>query len=128
MVLFPLTFPTVARDALAKRSSPDLDILIVSLVGVVRYGNVCIMIELSTKKYPTRFMESLKMQHLKTAPCPTSLRQYIRGVLMIFHFAGAAPFLFPSPFGVGLRVRDHLSPPYVLYEYPKAILTECYKF
>ena len=46
---------------------------------------MCIMVESSKKPYPTRFMESLDIYNLKTDPCPASLSQFIRGVLLISH-------------------------------------------
>ena len=42
---------------------------------------------------------SPEMQHLKAVPCPDFLIQLSRGVLIIAHMAGAAPFPLPSPSG-----------------------------
>ena len=123
-----LTCPPVARAAPGKRSSPDWDSLIVSSVGVVREGAVYIIFESSTKQYSAKFMESLEIQHLKNAPCPASLRPFIRGVLTISHIVGAALFPCPSTCGGGLRGGAHLSPQYVLPDYPKAVITKYFVF
>ena len=66
--------------------------------------------ESSTKQYPTSFRESWGVQHLKTALCPASQRQSIRGLLKISHIAGAYPLPCPRYCGGDLSGRVHLSP------------------
>ena len=68
------------------------------------------ILESSTKQYPTSFRESWGMPNLKTALCLASQRQSSRGVLTISHKAGAYPLPCPRYFGGGLSGRFHLSP------------------
>ena len=59
------------------------------------------MIESSTKQYPTNLRESWEIQHLKTPPLTASRRQLSRVVLNIAHISGAAPFPCTRPWGGG---------------------------
>ena len=68
------------------------------------------ILESSKNQYPTSFRESWGMQHLKTAQCPASQRQSSRGVLTIYHIAGASTLPCPRYYGGGLSGRIHLSP------------------
>ena len=72
------------------------------------------MVESSTKQYPTSLGESWEMQHFKTAPCPEYQRQFSRGVLTIYHIAEAAPFPCTRPWGGVFRGIYHVSPQYVV--------------
>ena len=110
LVLLTLTFPSILRSAPEKRSNPDWDSFIVYFAWVVGEGAIWMILESSTKQYPTSFRESWGVQHLKTAPCPASQRQSSRGVLKISHIAGASPFLCPRYCGEGLSGRVHLLP------------------
>ena len=74
-------------------------------------GDTCMIVESSTKKYPTRWKEYCEILHLNTASCPASLRQLRRGELKMSHISGAEPFPWPKPCGGGLSGIYHISPP-----------------
>ena len=106
-----ITCPPVVSAAPEKRSSNDWDSPTVSIVGVVVYGAICMMVELSTNQYPTSFRELWDIQHLKTAACPASWSQLIIVVLTIDRISGFIPFTCPRPcWGGGVKVSSHLSP------------------
>ena len=65
------------------------------------------------------------MLHLKTAPCPAYLRHFRKGELTMARISRAAPFLWPKPCGSSLSGISHKSPPQILVDSPKAVLTQC---
>ena len=77
-------------------------------------GDIWMVVELSTKKYPTNIIESWEIQYLKTSPWPESRRQLSRGVLTISHIYGAAQFPCPGTCVGGVMGRAHLSPTHVV--------------
>ena len=62
-------------------------------------GDTLNIVESLTKHYPTSLVVLPEMRHLKDDRCPGFLIQLSRGVLIIAHMAGAAPFPLPSPSG-----------------------------
>ena len=98
-------------DAPAKILMPFCASFTVSSRGVSGEGATCIIMESSIKQYPTRRKGSCEMMHLKKAPCPASLKQFIRGELTMAYIDVAAPFTWPKPCGGGLSRIAHISPP-----------------
>ena len=72
------------------------------------------MVESSTKQYPTSFNIYSDRQNLKAAPCPASLRRFSRDVLTTSHMSRTAPFTWPSPFERGFSGTAYFSPPYLV--------------
>ena len=66
------------------------------------------ILESSTKQYPTSFRESWGMRHLKSYPCPAYQRQSSREVLTIVHIVGAYTLTCPRYCGGGLSGKVHL--------------------
>ena len=67
-------------------------------MGLSEKGGTLTIVESSTKHYPTNFVVSPEMEHLKAASCPDLIRQLIRGVLTMAHMDGADPLPLPRPF------------------------------
>ena len=67
------------------------------------------ILESSTKQYPTSFRESWGMRHLKSYPCPAYQRQSSRGVLIIVHIVRAYTLPCPRYFGGRFSGKVHLS-------------------
>ena len=107
LVLLTLTFPYVLWATPGKRSNTDWDNSILYFAWVVGEGAIWMILELSTKQYPTIFRGSWGMQHLKTAPCTESQSQSSRGVLTIYHIEGESTFPCPRYCGGVLRGRVH---------------------
>ena len=68
------------------------------------------ILESSTKQYPTNFKESWGVQNFKTSPCPASQSQSSIEVLTIYHIVGSSPLPCPRYCGRGLSGRVHLYP------------------
>ena len=100
----------------------------VSFVVVRGEGENCIIVELSTKQYPTRLNDSFEMQNLKSASNPDYLRLFSSGVLTMTQIVGAAPFPCPNPWGGGggggVMGMAHIFPPELVGESPNAVLTD----
>ena len=109
-VFSALTCPPVALTDPANILRPFCDSFTVSYRGVYGEGVTCMIMKSSTKQYPTRWKESCEILHLKTAPCPASLRQFKRGELTMSHIVGDAPFPWPKTCGGGLSGIAHKSP------------------
>ena len=76
-------------------------------------GSTCIIVEVPTKQYPTRFKVFLNIQYLNASPWPESLNHFNRGVLTISHMDGADSFPCLRPWvvgGYGLRVTYGIDP------------------
>ena len=105
---YALTCPTVDLDTPEKIMRPFCVSFTVSYRGVSGEGATCMIVESSTKQYPTIWKESCDMLHLKTSPCPSSLRQFRRGDLTMEHIYGADPFTWTKPCGGGLSRISHI--------------------
>ena len=68
------------------------------------------ILESSTKQYPTSFSESWEIQHVNTSPCPESRRQSSGGLLTVAHIVGASPLPYPIYCRGGFSGRVHLLP------------------
>ena len=64
----------------------------------------------STKQYPTSFVTSPEMEHLKADPWRDFLRQFSKGVLTMAHMDGADTFPWSRPCGGGFSGTAQLSP------------------
>ena len=71
-VFSALTCPPVALSHPANILRPFCASLTVSSRGVSGEGATGMIVESSTKQYPTRWKESLEILHLNTAPWPAS--------------------------------------------------------
>ena len=63
------------------------------------------------KQYPKSFVVSPEMDHLKAVPWTDFLGQLIRGVLMMSHMSGYAPFPCPRPCGGWFSGTTQVPPP-----------------
>ena len=96
-----ITYPPIEMDSPANILRPFCAILTFSSRGVSGEGVTCMIVESSTKRYPTIWKESLDILHLNTTPWPASRRQSRRGELKMDRIYGAAPLPLPKPYGVG---------------------------
>eukprot|EP00957_Ditylum_brightwellii_P177491 13518754-Ditylum_brightwellii.AAC.1 len=72
------------------------------------------IVESSTKQYPTILNSFFDMTHLKTTPYPLFLKTFRRGELTRAQVAGAAPFPCPRPPSIGIN-RVPICCPYCVY-------------
>ena len=78
-VFSALTCHTVALVAPAKILRPFCDISTVSSRRVSGEGAICMIVESSTKQYPTIWEKSCEMLHLNTALCTAYMKQLTWG-------------------------------------------------
>ena len=67
----------------------------VSFVEVRGEGETSIIVEFSTKHYPTRLKDSFEIQHLKAVPKPASLILLSNKLLTMDQIEWGAPFHCP---------------------------------
>ena len=89
----------MAWDASDNMYSNSCDDFIRYYVGTVGDGGTCMIVESSTKHYPTILDVSPDIHHLKDAPWNSSLRKFSIGVISISQLVRNAPFIFPNPCG-----------------------------
>ena len=89
-------------------------------------GETYIIVDCSTKKYPTKLKDYFEMHHFKSAPKPASLILLSSGLLNMSQIAGAAPFPFPNPWGGGLMGVAYIFPPDLVGESPNVVMMEWY--
>ena len=108
---FALTFPPVAFYAPVNMLRPFFASSTVSSRGMSIVGATCMIMDSSTKQYPTRWKESREMLHLKATMWPASLRQFRKVELMVAHIYGSDPFPWSDPCGGGFIGIAHISHP-----------------
>ena len=89
LVFSALNFPTVAWAAPENISNPYWASFVVSFLGSLGDGAILIIVESSTKLYPTKFSNSCEIHNLNTDMWPESWRQFKSGVITIVHIDGA---------------------------------------